>query len=69
MSINMGKLDRAGRIVIALVLLYLAFGTAVAATGFLHWLFIVIAAVFVVTSVIGNCPLYAIVGLKTCREC
>ena len=67
MTKNMGTLDRGLRIAAALVLLYLAFGTAFAATGILHWLFIAIAVVFLITSVIGNCPLYSIVGIKTCR--
>lgn len=69
MSTNMGKADRALRIVIALVLLFVAFGTSFAAAGLLHWLAIIVAAVFVVTSVVGNCPLYSIIGLKTCRDC
>ncbi len=69
MSMNMGKADRALRIVIALCLLFVAFSTSFAAAGLLHWLAIVVAAVFVVTSVMGNCPLYSIVGLKTCRDC
>ena len=67
MKKNMGTLDRGLRIAAALVLLFLAFGTAFAATGVLHWLFIAVAAVFLITSVVGNCPLYSIVGIKTCR--
>lgn len=69
MSTNMGKADRAIRIVIALVLLYLAFATTVAAAGALHWIAIIVAAVFILTSLVGMCPLYSIIGLKTCRNC
>lgn len=69
MSVNMGKADRIIRIVIALALVWLAFGTTVAATGLLHWLAIIVAAVFVLTSLAGTCPLYGIIGLKTCRDC
>ena len=64
----MGTADRAIRIVIALVLLYLAFATSVAATGLVHWLAIIVAVVFIVTSIVGMCPLYSVIGLKTCRS-
>jgi membrane protein YdbS with pleckstrin-like domain len=67
MSKNMGNMDRGLRLAVALVLLVLAFTTQFAAAGLLHWAFIAIAAVFILTSVVGNCPLYSIVGIKTCR--
>ncbi|TRD15398.1 YgaP family membrane protein [Palleronia caenipelagi] len=66
MTTNMGKFDRIGRLVIAAVLLYLAFGTAVLGAGLLHWLAIIVALVFIVTSLVGNCPLYSVVGIRTC---
>jgi hypothetical protein len=64
----MGKADRILRVAAAVVLLALAFGTSFAASGVLHWLFIAVAAVFVLTSLLGNCPLYSLVGIKTCRS-
>ncbi len=67
MTTNMGKLDRGLRIVIAIGLLALAFGTGFAAAGVLHWLFIAVATVFVLTSLVGNCPLYSLIGIKTSR--
>lgn len=69
MSTNMGKADRILRLVIAVALLFVAFATSFAAAGILHWVAIVVAVVFVVTALVGNCPLYSIVGLKTCRQC
>lgn len=69
MSVNMGKIDRGLRLVIAAVLVWLAFGSAVAAAGLLHWLALIVAAVMVLTAVIGNCPLYSLIGLKTCKSC
>lgn len=66
---NMGKVDRGGRLVIAAVLLVLAFGTNVLGAGILFWLALIVAAVFTLTALVGNCPLYSIVGLKTCRDC
>jgi hypothetical protein len=68
MTINMGKLDRGGRLAVAAALIFLALGTNVL-TGFLFWVALVVAAVFTLTAFVGNCPLYGLVGLKTCREC
>ncbi len=69
MKTNMGKFDRALRIVLAAILVWVAFGTGLAAAGGLHWLALAVAAVFAVTAVVGNCPLYSLVGLRTCRDC
>ncbi|MCV6593638.1 MAG: DUF2892 domain-containing protein [Silicimonas sp.] len=68
MQTNMGKFDRGGRLAIAAVLLVLAFATS-ALSGVLFWIALIVAAVFTVTAFVGNCPLYAIIGLKTCRDC
>ncbi|MFV0246137.1 MAG: DUF2892 domain-containing protein [Qingshengfaniella sp.] len=67
MTVNMGTIDRGARLVLAAVLLYLAFGTEVAGSGLLFWLALIVAVVFAVTAVIGNCPLYRIFGIRTCR--
>lgn len=67
MTRNMGTLDRAARLVLAAILLWIAFGTAFAASGALHWLAILVAIVFAGTALIGNCPAYSIVGIKTCK--
>lgn len=56
MKRNMGKLDRASRIVAALVIAYLYFsGTLPEATGLI---FLILAVIFVITSFVGFCPLY-----------
>lgn len=69
MTTNMGKIDRGGRLVVAAVMLVLALGTNVLGAGVLFWLALVVAGVFTLTAVVGNCPLYSIVGLKTCKDC
>lgn len=66
MTTNMGKFDRGGRLVIAVLLLAVALGTNVLG-GALFWLALIVAGVFTVTALIGNCPLYSIIGLNTCR--
>ncbi len=68
MRTNMGMIDRGLRLVVAAALLYAAFGgAAVVAAGVLHWLAVAVAAVFVLTALVGNCPLYSLVGIRTCR--
>lgn len=64
MKKNMGTTDRLIRTIIALIALYLYFGGIV--TGTLGIVLIVVAAVFLLTSLVSFCPLYSIVGLNTC---
>ncbi|CUH51619.1 YgaP family membrane protein [Shimia marina] len=65
---NMGTLDRGGRIVIAAVLAYLALGAGTL-SGIAFWVALAVAAIFTLTAFVGMCPLYRIIGLKTCRDC
>ncbi len=68
MAKNMGNVDRIVRLVVAAVLLYAAFGgAAFAAAGLWHWLAIAVAAIFIVTSIVGTCPLYSALGIRTCK--
>lgn len=60
----MGNLDRIVRTLIAIVAGYLYFAGIV--TGTLGVVLIVVAAVFLLTSLVSFCPLYSIVGLSTC---
>lgn len=64
MKKNMGNLDRIVRTLIAIVAGYLYFAGIV--TGTLGVVLIVVAAVFLLTSLVSFCPLYSIVGLSTC---
>jgi hypothetical protein len=57
MKRNMSNLDRIARLVLAAVFAYLFFGGVV--TGPLGILLLVFAAVFVLTSVVAFCSLYA----------
>ncbi|WP_425039395.1 YgaP family membrane protein [Primorskyibacter sp. S187A] len=69
MTTNMGKFDRGGRLAIAAALLVLALGTSVLGAGILFWLALIVAGVFTLTAFVSNCPLYSIIGLKTCKAC
>lgn len=68
MTTNMGKIDRGARLAIAVVLFVLALGTSVLGSGILFWLALVVGVVFAVTAAMGNCPLYSIIGIKTCSS-
>ncbi|WP_460077095.1 YgaP family membrane protein [Roseibium sp. ROS1] len=63
----MGTIDRGIRVFAAIILLGIAFGSAFAASDVLHWLMIAIALVFLLTAAVGNCPVYSILRIKTCR--
>lgn len=65
MSRNMGTLDRALRIVVALVLAFLAWNGI--AAGTLGMVAYVVAVVLLATSLIGWCPAYLPFGINTCR--
>ncbi len=68
MKKNMGIADRVIRIVIAVVIAILYFTKTEPVTGTLGIILLVIGAVFLVTSVISFCPLYTLVGIKTCKK-
>ncbi len=64
MKKNMGTVDRIVRILLAAVVAILYFNNTI--TGTLGIVLMVLAGVFVLTSIVSFCPLYSIVGLNTC---
>ena len=66
MKKNMGTADKAIRIVVALIIAGLYFGGVV--EGTLGIVLLVVAAVFLLTSVVSFCPLYLPFGIKTCPK-
>ncbi len=65
MKKNMGSSDKIIRIVLAAIFGFLYFSGTV--TGTLGIVLMVLGAVFLLTSLVSFCPLYAMVGLSTCR--
>ena len=60
----MGIFDRVLRIILAIVIAVFIYlgqisGTAAIILG-------IVAGVFFLTSLVGNCPLYSVIGVKTC---
>lgn len=64
---NMGTLDKTIRISIALILLGLYIGGSIP-EGTLTLLLIIICTIFLLTSIIGFCPLYALLNLTTRKQ-
>ncbi len=64
---NVGTLDRILRVIGAVVLLYLAFGTTLAGDGGLKWIAALAGVVLGVTALAGTCPAYTLLGIRTCR--
>ena len=62
---NMGSLDKTVRLIAAVVLVVLAaIGTI---TGLFATIAYVVAAIFVVTSLVSVCPAYLPFGINTCK--
>ena len=64
MKKNMGTADRIIRLIIAAIFAYLYLNGAV--TGTAGIVLMVLAAVFTLTSLVSFCPLYTLVGARTC---
>ena len=65
MKRNMSNLDRIIRVILAALFAYLYFGGIV--TGVFGIILVVLAVVFVLTSIVGFCPLYALLKISTLK--
>lgn len=61
---NMGKIDSGIRLTIAAVLFVLFLTKTV--SGTIGYIDLGLAVLFTITSFVGFCPLYRLVGVKTC---
>jgi fatty acid desaturase len=64
MKKNMGTADRIIRFIIAAIIAVLYFTNIISGTWGI--VLMVLAGVFVLTSLVSVCPLYTLVGLNTC---
>jgi len=62
----MGNIDKIIRILVAIVIAVLFFTNVI--SGTLGIVLLVLAGVFVLTSLISFCPLYTLVGINTCPK-
>jgi hypothetical protein len=65
MKKNMGSIDKTIRLLVAVLLVVLYFLGVV--EGVVGTIALIVAAVFILTSVISFCPLYAVFGINTCK--
>jgi hypothetical protein len=66
MKKNMGILDKAIRILIALVVIVLYFVHAI--SGTLAIILLILSGIFILTSLVGFCPLYLPFGINTGKK-
>ena len=64
MKKNMGNIDRGIRIGIAIVVSVLFFTNVI--SGIFAYIMLGLSGVFVLTSLVGFCPLYTLFGASTC---
>jgi len=64
MQVNSGTIDRVLRVVVGLVLIAFALGF-IGGGGAYHWLGW-IGVVPLLTGAVGYCPLYSMLGIRTC---
>jgi hypothetical protein len=64
MANNIGGIDRVLRIIIGLVLIAYAIPLGFSVTGWnwVGW----IGVIPLLTAIVGNCPLYSLIGVSTC---
>ena len=66
MKQNMGNLDKAVRVLVAVVIAILYFTHVI--NGTLALVLLIFAGVFILTSAVGTCPLYLPFGISTCKK-
>jgi len=66
MKKNMGLIDKVIRILIAVVVIALYFANVI--SGVLAIVLLIFAGIFILTSLIGFCPLYLPFGLNTGKK-
>ena len=62
MTRNLGNLDRMARLILGALLIALAALGSIGAWGY-------IGVILVGTAFINFCPIYRVIGLKTCKDC
>lgn len=65
MKLNMSSADRIVRLLIVAIVATLYFTVTV--TGILGYVLLAVGAIFLLTSIVGFCPLYTLFGISTCK--
>lgn len=65
MKNNMGNTDRIIRVLITAVIAILFINNTI--TGVASYVLLVVSVIFLLTSLVGSCPLYSFLGINSCR--
>ena len=65
MKKNMGSADRIIRILVAVLIAILYFTNTI--TGTPGYILLGVGGIFLLTSLIGSCPLYSLFGINSCK--
>jgi len=65
MKKNVGSVDKIIRIIIAIVAIYVAYTGMVASPW--NYVLYAVAAIMVLTTLAGTCPLFSIFGISSCK--
>lgn len=65
MKVNMGNSDRIIRLIIAVAVGILFWQGII--EGAFAYILLAVAAIFLLTSLVNFCPLYAVFGISTCK--
>lgn len=66
MKKNLGKADKFIRVLLALVIGFLYYKGII--SGVLGIVLVALALIFVLTSLVSFCPIYALFGINTCKK-
>ncbi|MBK7099958.1 MAG: DUF2892 domain-containing protein [Sphingobacteriales bacterium] len=66
MKKNLGKVDKIIRVLLALVIGFLYYKGVI--SGISGIIFMALALIFVLTSLVSFCPIYALIGINTCKK-
>lgn len=68
MTVNVGTIDRILRAALGVVLLYLALFSGIAQFdgAAMKWGAIIVGVVMLVVAALRTCPIYSILGIRTC---
>lgn len=66
MKRNMGRIDKIVRFTIVVIIALLVYYEVVGAA--LSYILLTVAAVFLLTSLTGFCPLYGLLGINSCKR-
>jgi len=67
MTTNVGTIDRIARAVLGVVLLYVAFASGALDGTIWQWVAGAAGVVMLAVAAIRFCPVYTLMGVKTCR--